>query len=102
MIGNTNVSIAAGKFIQTVTTYTMNSYNWNTSLKTYSFESSYPFANYNIAIELAAIATDAQITAWGEAKILGSATENVATAKGTVPTVDMPIILTVIPKKYIE
>lgn len=87
--------------IPSVTSLTMSANSWNTSAKTYSFEATYPFANYNIAIELAGTATDAQITAWGEAKILGSATANVATAKGTVPTVDIPIILTVTPKKYI-
>ena len=79
----------------------MSASDWNSTAKTYSFETAYPFVNYNIAIELAATATDAQITAWGDAKILGSATENVATAKGTVPTVDLPIILTATPKKYI-
>lgn len=87
--------------IPTVVSLTMSTSAWDSAAKTYSFETAYPFVNYNIAIELAATATDAQITAWGDAKILGSATENVATAKGTVPTVDLPIILTATPKKYI-
>ena len=89
------------KLIPTVTALTMSTNSWNSSAKTYSFETAYPFANYNISIELADTATDAQITAWSEAKILGSATANVATAKGSVPTVDIPIILTAIPKKYV-
>lgn len=89
------------KLIPSVVSLTMSASAWNSTAKTYSFETAYPFVNYNIAIELAATATDAQITAWGDAKILGSAAENVATAKGTVPTVDLPIILTATPKKYV-
>ena len=87
--------------IPSVTALTMSANSWNSSAKTYSFEANYPFANYNIAIELAGTATDAQITAWSDAKILGNATANTAIAKGTVPTIDIPIILTVTPKKYI-
>ena len=85
--------------IPTVTALTMSASGWSNG--SYSFETAYPFENYNIQIELAGTATDAQITAWGDAKILGNATANTAIAKGTVPTVDLPIILTAIPKKYV-
>lgn len=85
-----------GKITPTVSAYTMTSSGWSNG--TYSFEATYPVASYNISIELAGTATDAQIKAWTNAKILGSATANAAVAKGTVPTIDLPIIITVMPK----
>ena len=85
-----------GKITPTVSAYTMTSSGWSNG--TYSFEATYPVASKNISIELAGTATDAQIKAWTNAKILGSATANAAVAKGTVPTIDLPIIITVMPK----
>lgn len=85
-----------GKITPTASAYTMTSSGWSNG--TYSFEATYPVASNNISIELAGTATDAQIKAWTNAKILGSATANAAVAKGTVPTIDLPIIITVMPK----
>lgn len=89
-------SYELGKITPTVSAYTMTSSGWSNG--TYSFEATYPVASKNISIELAGTATDAQIKAWTNAKILGSATANAAVAKGTVPTIDLPIIITVMPK----
>lgn len=67
---------------------------WSSS-GTYSFDSSYPYGFYDVTIEIDSSATDAQIEAWAEAKIVGSYNSNIFTAKGTIPKVDIPIILTV-------
>lgn len=71
---------------------------WDTSAKTYSFEAEYPFAEYDIDIQLAP--TTAKILEmWGRAKIVGSFSSNVATALGEIPTIDIPIIIKAV-KKY--
>ena len=81
------------------TAVTMLASSWNTSEKTYSFEADYPNATYNVEIEINGDScTDEQLEAWSGAKIVGSFSSNVAKAKGEVPTVDIPIILTVVKK----
>ena len=65
---------------------------------TYSFEATYPFASYDIEIQPASTATAEQVEAYGGAMIVGSIDSNVATAKGDVPTVDIPIIIKVVAK----
>lgn len=65
----------------------------------YSFESSYPFAEYDIEIQPSDACTADQFNAWCEAKIVGSATSNTAKALGDIPTVNIPIILKAV-KKY--
>ena len=65
----------------------------------YSFESSYPFATYDIFLEPNGDSiTDAQLDAWCNAKILGSMTTNTYIAKGEVPTVNIPVVLRVVKK----
>ena len=65
---------------------------------TYSFESTYPKASYNISVEVAPTATAEQFEAFGGAMICGSADSNVATALGDVPTVDIPVIIKAVKK----
>jgi len=66
--------------------------NWSSG--TYSFEAYYPNTQYNIEIEVAPTATLAQAKAFGKAVIVGNSSTNVVKALGTVPTVDIPIIIT--------
>lgn len=77
----------------------MNIYASGWSNNTYSFESTYPFATYDISIELNGDScTAAQMNAWSDAKVLGSATSNKIKAMGTVPTVNIPVIVRAVQK----
>lgn len=61
----------------------------------YSFEAEYPNAQYDIEVSVADTATAEQFEAAGAAYIGSSATSNVFTARGEVPTVDIPVIVEV-------
>lgn len=61
----------------------------------YSFESAYPFASYNIEIEPSGNMTAEQYAVWSAAQIVGSSTTNICKSLGTVPEIDLPIIITV-------
>lgn len=77
--------------------YSMDESDWTGSV--YSFEADYPSTDYDIEIALDGdSATSTEITAWGSAQILGSATTNTVTAFGTVPSVALPVILKVVAK----
>lgn len=65
---------------------------------TYSFESDYPVATHDIEIALNSTATAEQAEAFNSAQIVGSATSNIVTAFGDVPTVDIPIIVKAVVK----
>lgn len=82
----------------TITTGTLLAANWGSVTKTYSFESDYPNATYDVEIEPGQTATEEQLSAWTRAKLVGSATSNVLTAVGEVPTVSIPIILKITAK----
>ena len=64
----------------------------------YSFEDVYPHAKYNIEVAVADSATAEQFEAAGEAMIGSSATSNIFTARGDVPTVDIPVVVKVVAK----
>ena len=82
----------------TITTATLLASNWDSSAKTYSFETDYPNASYDIEIEINGDScTDEQLEAWITAKPLSSSSNKII-AKGDVPSVDIPIILTATPK----
>ena len=66
--------------------------------KKYSFENTYPVASYDISIEISDAATSQQSEAFSNASMAGSATTNIVTALGEVPTVDIPIIVKVVRK----
>lgn len=81
-----------------ITTTTLLASSWDSTAKTYSFESTYPNASYDIEIALDSTATSEQAEAFNGAQIVGSATSNIIKAYGDVPTVDIPIILKVVTK----
>ena len=81
----------------TVSAFTLLASSWGTT-GTYSFETDYPNASYDIEIALNSTATIAQAEAFNGAQIVGSATSNVVKAYGIVPTVDIPIVLKVVMK----
>lgn len=82
----------------TITATTLLASNWDSTAKTYSFESTYPSANYDIEVDIDGDrCTDEQLNAWIAAKPLSSSTNKIV-AKGDIPTVDIPVILTITPK----
>lgn len=79
---------------------TMVAGGWSSGV--YSFEASYPSDEYNISVGInGATATSQQINTWGLGKMCGDPTENKVYAKGTVPTVDIPVIVSWV-KKEVE
>ena len=82
----------------TITTTTLSASSWDSTAKTYSFESTYPNASYDIEVALDSTATSEQVDAFNGAQIVGSAISNVIKAYGDVPTVDIPVILKVVTK----
>ena len=94
--GNLLSNVMARKPI--ITTTTLLASSWDSTAKTYSFETGYPNASYDIEISLDSTATSEQAEAFNGAQIVGSATSNIIKAYGDVPTVDIPIILKVVTK----
>jgi hypothetical protein len=89
----------ADKKYQKIATYanaTLAASGW--SNKTYSFESQYPVANYDITIAIGNSATVSQYKAFGKAQIVGSIDSNVIKALGTVPIIDIPVMIKVVKK----
>ena len=80
----------------TITTATLLASGWNDGV--YSFEANYPMTTYDIEIALDSTASSEQAEAFNGAQIVGSATSNIIKAYGTVPTVDIPIVLKVVRK----
>ena len=72
--------------------------SWDSTSKTYSFDTDYPSATYDIEIALDSTATSEQAEAFNGAQIVGSATSNIIKAYGTVPTVDIPVVIKVVTK----
>ncbi len=75
----------------TITKVDMLASGW--SGNTYSFENTYPSDKYNIEIALDSAVSKFQFEAFTSAQIVGSATSNVVTAFGDVPTVDLVVIV---------
>ena len=98
MTEESNVDLTDFALKPTITTTTLTASNWDSTATTYSFEATYPSTSYDIEVEIDGDhATDEQINAWVAAKMLSSSSNKII-AKGTIPTVDIPIILTVISK----
>lgn len=77
---------------------TMSASKWDKPSKTYSFESSYPSASYDIEIQPSDACTELQFEAWSKSRVVGSISKNIAKAIGDVPTIDIPIILKAVKK----
>lgn len=61
---------------------------------TYSLEKSYPNASYDLDVDINGDScTAAQCKAWDAAQLKGSPTKNVLKAMGTVPTINIPIVI---------
>lgn len=75
--------------------YTLAASKW--SENTYSLEAEYPSDQYELTMAVEAVNLE-QYEMYSEAKIIGSATSNVLTALGTIPTKNIPVILEVIKK----
>lgn len=82
----------------TITTMVILASNWDSALKTYSFETDYPSASYDIEVALDSTAALEQAEAFNGAQIVGSATSNIIKAYGIVPTVNIPVVLKVVRK----
>ena len=77
---------------------TLSAANWDSTEKVYSFEADYPSDTYDIEVTIDGDnCTEEQIDAWTEATLLSSLTNKII-AMGDVPSIDIPILLTVIPK----
>ena len=88
-------AIAWNDFI-TIIEYTMTASNWSDGQ--YSFETDYPSDRFDLYVGLNGSCTNEQETAFLKARIRGCVSGNIAIAKGTVPTVDIPVILEVVEK----
>lgn len=78
--------------VVTTQSYTLTTSGW--SNKNYSLEGSFPSSRYDISIEPSSSCTAAQLKAYSKARPVGSTSNNIITAYGTVPTVNIPIIVT--------
>lgn len=86
----------AVKESRTVVSSTLTAIKWQGN--TYSFETEYPHAQYNIAIELGESATLEQAYAFADACLKGSIGTQVITALDIVPKIDIPITIEVLKK----
>lgn len=86
----------AVKESRTVVSSTLTASKWQDN--TYSFETEYPHAQYDIAIELGESATLEQAYAFADACLKGSIGTQVITALDIVPTIDIPITIEVLKK----
>lgn len=75
---------------RTLVTSTLSTSGWSNGV--YSFESTYPNATYDLE-QIQPNGTAEQLEAWGDAMIVGNSSGNTIIARGTVPTVDIPIMM---------
>ena len=81
----------------TFSLYTILASGWSAG-GTYSFETLYPVASYDLEISLSENTTVEQAEAFCGALIVGSSTANVIKALGDVPTVDIEVLVKVVAK----
>jgi len=79
------------------TSYILDSDDWDEN--EYSLETDYPHSRYNIiGIVTAENATAEQRQAWAKADCGGYDSSNVITAHGTIPEIDIPVMLGLVDK----
>ena len=88
---------AGGGSVPVATPITISASGWSGT--TYSFESQYPSSSYDIVSILPnQNTTAAQRNAWIAADCGGYYATNIIVAKGTVPTIDIPLTLLLVSK----
>lgn len=75
---------------------TLTAASWSSN--TYSFESTYPKASYDLELQVSKTATLAQANAFSAAVICGSQSDNIIKALNVLPTIDIPVVLKVTAK----
>lgn len=86
--------------VATWTAATIEASDWDENV--YSFETAYPSSRYDIqGVQLAENATDAQRTAFKAMDSGGYTSTNIIVAHGTVPSIDIPVMLGVIDKQAV-
>lgn len=91
-ISNIVYSVKDSKARPTIATKTLVASSWSNG--SYSLESVYPNTSYDLDIEINGDScTTAQCDAWDLARIKGSPTKNIIKALGTVPTIDIPVVI---------
>lgn len=76
----------------TFANYTITAAGW-TDAKTYSLEATYAKTAYHVEVSLAKTATIDQQKAFAKAKLVGDKDNNILTALGKVPTINVPVFL---------
>ena len=79
-----------------VVAHTLKADEWGTDL--YNLEDRYPPDKYHVQIALDALSSEEAVEAFHNARIVGSSTRNLFRAYNGQPSVDIPVILTVIKK----
>lgn len=98
MPANTNADLEGKANKAVYSEETLLAAGWNATAKTYSFESTYPAASYDLEMWLNSTATNEQADAFSSARIESVYGQNVAKARGEVPTIDIPVIIKVVAK----
>jgi hypothetical protein len=87
--GNINTNINGLESKRTLKTTTLVASGWSGGV--YSFEPLYPSAQYDLE-QIQSTGNESQLKAWGEAMVVGNPNGNTITCRGTVPTIDIPIM----------
>lgn len=82
------INSAMGTFVQT---RTLSASGWSNGV--YNLASVYPNNEYDIQVTPCTLTTSAQLKAWSLARPIGSASANTITALGTVPTIDITVMV---------
>lgn len=82
-----------------ITILNLTATNW-TSTNTYSLETEYPSATYNLQISISSTATAEQYEAYNAAGIVGDNSTNVLTARNGKPTIDIPVKVQLFVKRW--